>query len=193
MINKKIYIGIHQTNNPYDSYLGSGKIIKRAIKKYGKENFSKEILYIFHNKEDMVEKEFEIVNEDFVEDENTYNITNGGKYSGVYGNNGKPGFGGENLISGAILKERLIENGKWEEHKLHISSSLKKYYKHNENGFKGKKHTRETKNKIGKANSKHQKGKGNSQYGTVWIYCPYTHINKKYKNQNYSNGKMMDG
>jgi hypothetical protein len=37
-INQKFYIGVHKTMNPMDNYLGSGKILGRAIKKYGKEN-----------------------------------------------------------------------------------------------------------------------------------------------------------
>ena len=52
-INGQNYIGKHITNNPYDDYLGSGKYLKRAIKKYGVENFEKKVLYIFDNKEDM--------------------------------------------------------------------------------------------------------------------------------------------
>ena len=43
-ITGKIYIGQHQTYRKYDYYLGSGKYILKAIKKYGKENFTKEIL-----------------------------------------------------------------------------------------------------------------------------------------------------
>lgn len=48
LINGKQYVGDHlsyctdETHN--DTYFGSGKIIMRAIKKYGKENFKKEIL-----------------------------------------------------------------------------------------------------------------------------------------------------
>lgn len=42
LINKKIYIGKSKGNEP--SYLGSGKILGNSIKKYGAENFSKEIL-----------------------------------------------------------------------------------------------------------------------------------------------------
>jgi hypothetical protein len=42
LINGKQYIGLHSKNNK--SYLGAGTLLLKAIKKYGKENFSKEIL-----------------------------------------------------------------------------------------------------------------------------------------------------
>lgn len=53
LINGKKYIGKHK-GELNDSYLGSGTLLLRAIKKYGKENFKKEILYISKMKKKIV-------------------------------------------------------------------------------------------------------------------------------------------
>jgi len=42
LITKKFYIGKHSSQNiEIDTYLGSGILLERAIKKYGKHNFKK--------------------------------------------------------------------------------------------------------------------------------------------------------
>lgn len=51
-INSKIYVGQHKTEILEDGYLGSGKLIRRAVEKYGKENFEREILEIVHTFQD---------------------------------------------------------------------------------------------------------------------------------------------
>jgi len=71
-------VGVHITENVNDSYLGSGARLRRAIKKYGRENFSKEILHEFENSKDMYRKEAEIVNEDFIKRKDVYNMHVGG-------------------------------------------------------------------------------------------------------------------
>jgi hypothetical protein len=77
-VNNKIYIGKHITDNPLDNYLGSGGYLNTAIKKYGKENFKKEVLFIFDNEEDMNAKEKELVDLNFILREDTYNLVLGG-------------------------------------------------------------------------------------------------------------------
>jgi len=78
LLDNKIYIGAHATKDINDGYMGSGKYLKRAMMKYGIENFQKEVLFVFTNKEDMFAKEAEIVSEDFITTANTYNIKPGG-------------------------------------------------------------------------------------------------------------------
>jgi hypothetical protein len=77
-INGKIYIGLHKTDDLDDSYMGSGKALKRDQKKFGMEHFEKEILHVFDNPDEMIVKEQELVNEEFVARKDTYNIMLGG-------------------------------------------------------------------------------------------------------------------
>ncbi len=77
-LNGKTYIGSHKTRKLDDGYMGSGTYLKRAIEKHGEQNFSKEILFIFNTPEEMYQKEAELVNEDYLMNENTYNLKVGG-------------------------------------------------------------------------------------------------------------------
>lgn len=78
-LDSKFYYGVHKTCNIYDSYLGSGIKIIRAVKKYGKENFVKKPLYFFDTYEKALEFEKEFVNESLLQDPSCYNIKLGGK------------------------------------------------------------------------------------------------------------------
>ena len=75
-VNGKYYIGVHKSNDPNDSYMGSGIAIKRAIKKYGIENFTKTILEEFDSADRAYSYEKMIVDPS---SEMSYNMNTGGK------------------------------------------------------------------------------------------------------------------
>lgn len=77
-INDKIYVGVHRTEKLDDGYLGSGKALKRAVKKYGKENFTRRILSMHATYDAALVEEGVIVTEDFAKRKDTYNIKMGG-------------------------------------------------------------------------------------------------------------------
>lgn len=79
LINNKFYYGVHQTNNLQDGYMGSGKLLKKAYKKYGLCNFKKQILMFFQNSQQMYQYQNQIVNEQIVNDKRCYNLIVGGK------------------------------------------------------------------------------------------------------------------
>lgn len=77
LLNGKIYIGQDTKNDP--NYIGSGKIIKEAIRKYGKSNFSKEILEKCDSIESLNEREIYWISfYDSTNNEIGYNILKGG-------------------------------------------------------------------------------------------------------------------
>lgn len=79
-INSKRYFGVHKTENINDGYLGSGKLLNKAIRKYGKENFEV-IQRCEHNTLELaLEMEELVVDADLVADPSWYNLTNGGGY-----------------------------------------------------------------------------------------------------------------
>lgn len=82
-INGHFYYGVHNTDNLDDGYMGSGKRLHFAYKKYGMENFTKEILKFFDSSAEAFEYEAEVVNETLVSDTNCYNIIKGGGFDTI--------------------------------------------------------------------------------------------------------------
>lgn len=76
-INGKIYIGKHSTDNLDDGYMGSGILICKAEKKYGKENFTKEYL-AFCDTEEKLNWFEKFYIKKFNAREVGYNLTDGG-------------------------------------------------------------------------------------------------------------------
>ena len=180
-INGKFYIGSHKTNDLNDSYMGSGKYLRRSQEKYGLENFSKEILFCFDTPELMYAKEAEIVNEDFLATENTYNLKRGG-FGGWDYNNTEEGqklreFSYERWRESGTnaFCQKLKEDEEFrKKHLIHLNkvseiAKIKQKEKYPNGTFFNKKHSDITKAKIGKATSIAQRGDGNSQFGTMWI------------------------
>lgn len=77
-INGKMYIGQHTTDNLDDGYLGSGTWMKNAIKKYGRDAFTKEWLEFAENAEDLNYLETMYVDEEWCDRPDTYNLIVGG-------------------------------------------------------------------------------------------------------------------
>lgn len=213
LLNGMIYIGIHKTNNLDDGYMGSGKLIQRAIKKHGIKNFKKEILLECSSQKELYLEESKLVNEDFLKRKDTYNLKIGGQ--GGFNSKGtvivkdsngrcfnvsvkdsrylsgelkhilaglihvKDKFGNKKTVSvndSDYLSGKLIHVNKG---KTVVKNKNNKCFQVDKNDprigktlfgiTKGRKHSKETKAKIGKASSIYQKGVLNSQFGTMWI------------------------
>lgn len=132
LINGKIYIGVHKTNKPKDSYLGSGNAISNAIKKYGKKNFTKKILYSFDTLQEAYNKELEIVTKEFCLCSDNYNLVPGGPNGNILGFNGKHTPESiEKMKAAASRRDNSVflkENRSKEWEKKH-SKGLKRYNK----------------------------------------------------------------
>jgi len=185
-INGKYYIGKHQTTNLNDGYMGSGKILNYAIKKYGLENFTKEILYIYDNEADMNAAEKELV----VISEETYNLCEGGRGGFSYINKNKLNTGIK--FSNIEQKRKAGMAGGVARAALHNCSEItyKGAQTKKKNGFDfktwlGKNHKPETIEKMKKSSKGKHIGDKNSQFGTCWITNGQE--NKKIKKEDIDN------
>lgn len=70
---------MHSTDNLDDGYIGSGTVLAKSIRKYGRENFVKEILEFHPDRESLRIREGEIVDEKFVIDKMCMNVKLGGE------------------------------------------------------------------------------------------------------------------
>jgi hypothetical protein len=170
LLSGKYYIGMHSTDNLEDGYLGSGKRLRYSINKHGAENHEREILEFLDSREGLKKREEEIVNKQLLEEGLCMNLTTGGE----------GGFTSEQQRLNAEksnAKQRLLrKDPEWaKKESENMSKGQKRSYEEGRRervyfyDWSGKSHNEETKKKIGEKNSNHQKGEGNSQFGTCWI------------------------
>lgn len=126
-LNGKKYIGKRTYTKGWQDYLGSGLYLKRAIKKYGKENFERKIVEYASNREQLDEKEKMWIQKlNAIEDNMFYNIAEGGTGGNVFA-----GYSEDELkaIHTDEWKNKIGEankgKAKSEEHKKKISESKK--------------------------------------------------------------------
>lgn len=99
-VNGKSYIGkkTFDENKLWINYLGSGTNLKRAIKKYGRENFERRIIVYAFTSKDLDELEKYYINKfNAVENDMFYNIASGGD--------------GGNTLKG-LSKEKLMDRNR---------------------------------------------------------------------------------
>lgn len=80
-INGRQYIGrcAYNRKNGWEDYLGSGKLLKQAIDKYGRENFSREIVLECSTEEELNLAEIKLISDnDACSNPKYYNIAEGG-------------------------------------------------------------------------------------------------------------------
>ena len=184
-INNKIYLGKHKTKNLDDGYFGSGKLLKRAITKYGKENFSFEILELFNSEEELNQAEKELITEEFCQRDDNYNLCVGGKGGFSYINRT---LTKQERITRAKIASRAGVEARTEETKQRALKTRRKRFEQGmydtskrsaylKQGIQDKFGVPNVslvpsvveKRKLTYRKNLHSQGKRNSQYGTIWI------------------------
>lgn len=187
------YVGMHSTTKLDDGYMGSGKILRYSIRKYGVENHTKEILEFLPTREELVLREIEIINKELMSDGLCMNLKEGGQ--GGF-------FNIEAVKKGRAITDKILEkkygsdfrkivvknyrNSLSHDDKLILSNKIKEAHKNinfNFKTFEGKTHSDETKRLISEKMKGTGVGEKNSQFGTCWI--TKDGVNKKIKKENF--------
>jgi hypothetical protein len=187
---------MHSTINLEDGYMGSGKRLRYSIRKYGVDNHKKEILEFFDTRELLIEAEIKAITPEMIIDKNCMNLKLGGT-GGFVNEEHRLKFllvGSKNFSDSEKRKISITKAKQTKEYRKSVSNGVKRYLKNNENNFKGKQHSDETKQKMSEAKKGAGIGENNSQYGTCWI--TKDSINKKIKKEEletYLNERWVKG
>lgn len=175
------YYGVHSTFDINDGYLGSGKRLKYAINKYGKENFRRRIIRRCRSAEEMYRYEKKIVARHLGR-RLCYNLAEGGRGGWHHVNN--VDCPAEKIRLSKLRQaaqragyKKLLEKIEQDPEIVarrarSTSQTLKKAYEAGHwimPSFEGCTHSDEAKAKIGAANSVLNAGSNNPHYGKTWI------------------------
>lgn len=163
--NGKSYVGKHKTSDLEDGYLGSGKLLKHAIAKYGKQAFVREVFALCESESQMSDLERKLVD---IGPE-SYNLCPGGTGGFGYINVNKLNNKNHEHV-GALKSAR--QTGTKKPYKPNLKRKGKKVF-----DWTGRHHSEQTKLLKRQIMSGRFTGKNNSQYGTMWITTGLT--NKK--------------
>ena len=178
-LNGKIYVGVHKSTDLSDKYMGSGTVIRNAIKKHGIANFTKTIIETFECAESMYAREKEVVTDEFLARDDVYNLRRGG-LGGFDHINALPVDQRPNLISlrQNIASGKTVVGGtrNWTEESKEKAVAVA--MRNNELGLtRGWHHTEEYK----KMRSIKQTGSSNSQFGVAVYFNSANNQKKRFK------------
>ena len=167
--NGDYYLGQHTTDNLDDGYTGSGKKLNERT-----DPFIFDILEYYNSEKELNIAEVELIGDLWRTDPKCLNMKEGGVGGWTAVN--------KTLDRSYMLTEEYRDKMRQSSIRLHKEGKLRKFTKEDcikgnlrlkklypQGTFLGKTHTEETKKKIGLNSAKHMKGKGNSQYGKMWI------------------------
>lgn len=141
LINNKIYIGKHVANQyEPEKYIGSGKVLLRAIKKYGKDNFKNELLCECGSEEELnTQERYYIQCYNSTNPKIGYNISDGGEKTNI----------GTIIITNDIEERFILPEylHYWELKGFHVGRNKNTYI----NGMQGHKQSEYQKQVVSKA------------------------------------------
>lgn len=180
LVNGKRYLGQKGFNNKpeWANYIGSGVAFLNAVKKYGRENFTKNIIDIAYSNDELNQKEYEYsVFFDVVESSDWYNLAYGGNVPRGYRYSDEQRAARSESLKGhfvsAETREKISKKNKerLSDPKKHPFYGDHRYAGEN-NPFFGKRHTAETKAKISSAHLGKNTGIYNKK--STMVFCVNT-------------------
>ena len=183
---------MHSTSKLDDGYLGSGKRLRRSVRKHGESNHVREILEMFETREALIDGEILLITEDLLNDPMCMNLMKGGKGGKISDDQqrrraiaGSTAFSNR-LKTDIAFRERFSRISSTRIKKMHAEGRVKSP------DWTGKSHTPTTKQKMSDSKKITSKGERNSQFGKSWIFNDFekksTRILKEEVSQYLENG-----